>query len=375
MARFVRRQERKVILMNLRLMAFLLALVITASPAQDASPAPRNIIVMIGDGMGVSQVTAGRTAKGRLALERFRHLGLLLTHASGDDYVTDSAAGATALATGVATRNGMIGMGPDSLPRTTVLEQAKAVGKKTGVVTVCSITHATPASFLAHVPSRTLEREIAYQIARSDVDLALGSGWGWFLPKEMGGRRTDGLNLLEYMERRGFRIILTEAEFREAESRRSSKIVGLFAENHVGRAQERRPSLSELTEFAIRSLERGEKGFVLMVEGSQIDWASHDNMSDQTAVEMADFDDAVRVAVEYAEKHPTTLVIVTADHETGGYALLDGSLRQKTIEGGFVTKHHTAAMVPLFAMGPGAERFTGIRVNSEVGTLLLEFVR
>lgn len=361
--------------MTLRSTTFLLVLLVTASSAQEVSAPPRNIILMIGDGMGVSQVTAGRTTKGHLALERFRHLGLLLTHAYGDEYVTDSAAGATALATGAATRNGMIGMGPDSLPRTTILERGRALGKKTGVVSVCSITHATPASFLAHVPSRAMEREIAFQIAQADADVLLGSGWGWFLPKEKGGRRTDGLDLLERMKERGFRIVLTEAALREAGGGGISKIAGFFAENHVGRAQDRRPSLADLTEFALRTLAQGERGFVLMVEGSQIDWASHDNNSDQTAIEMADFDDAVSVAVGFAEKNPATLVIVTADHETGGYALLDGSLREKAVQGGFITKHHTAAMVPLFAMGPGAEKLTGIRPQSEVGALLIDLVR
>ena len=334
---------------------------------------PLNIIMMIGDGMGVAQVTAGRTKKGRLELEKFRHVGLLLTNAYGPDYIEDSAAGATALSTGVATRNGMIGMGPDSLALETVLERAQKLGKKTGIVVSCSITHATPASYVAHVPSRSMHLEIALQIANAESDLYLGSGWGWFLPKELGGRRTDGRDLLAAMRKRGYTVVLSDSAFRASKPSKNSKIIGLFAEDHVGTAQIRKPGLAELTSHALATLS-GESGFFLLVEGSQIDWAGHDNKSDQIMEEMADFDDAIGMVLNFAKKNPETLVIVTADHETGGYAIIDGSSGEKTVRGGFVTEHHTGAMVPLFAMGPGAEQFTGIRPNSDVGMILLKML-
>jgi alkaline phosphatase len=335
---------------------------------------PRNIVVMIGDGMGVAQVTAGHTRKGQLELQKFQHLGLLLTHAYGADYITDSAAGATALSTGVATLNGMIGMGPDSLRRETVLERAKTKGKKTGLVTVCSITHATPASYVAHVLSRNMQLEIALQIAdERKADLYLGSGWGWFLPKERGGKRTDGRDLLTEMQKGGFAVVLTDSAFQIPQNRKSSKLIGLFAEDHVGNAQTRTPKLAEMTSYALEALS-GKSGFFLLVEGSQIDWAGHDNQSDQIMAEMADFDDAIGVVLRYAERNPETLIIVTADHETGGYAIVGGSAKERTIQGGFLTDHHTGAMVPLFAMGPGAEKFAGIRPNGDVGSILLKMI-
>ena len=335
---------------------------------------PRNIVMMIGDGMGVAHVTAGRTKKGRLELQGFRHLGLLLTHAYGSDYITDSAAAATALSTGVATRNGMIGMGPDSLVRETVLERAQKTGKKTGIVASCSITHPTPASYLAHVPSRNMHLEIALQIAgAAKADLYLGSGWGWFLPIASGGRRTDGRNLLSEMRMSGFTVVLSDSAFRVAENRKARKLIGLFAEEHVGNAQTRTPRLSELTAHALNSLS-GKEGFFLLVEGSQIDWAGHDNQSDQIIAEMVDFDDAIGEVVRFAEKNPETLIIVTADHETGGYAILGGSSGDHTVQGGFVTDDHTGTMVPIFAMGPAAEKFTGIRPNVDVGTILLKML-
>lgn len=339
--------------------------------AQEARP--RNIVIMVGDGMGIAQVTAGRTLKGRLELEQFRHIGLLLTHAYGSDYITDSAAGATALSTGVSTRNGMIGMGPDSVARETVLERATKKGMKTGIVTSCSINHATPASFVAHVPSRQMYLEIALQIADAKTDLFLGSGWGWFLPKEKGGRRTDGRDLLAEMQAKGFTVVLSDSAFRGHQRSKNTKMIGLFAENHVGPAQTRLPRLPELTAHALSSLS-GTSGFFLLVEGSQIDWAGHDKKSAQIMIEMSDFDDAIGEVVRFAARNPETLVIVTADHETGGYAIIDGSAREKTVEGGFVTDHHTGAMVPLFAMGPGADQFTGIRPNSDVGKILLKML-
>lgn len=349
----------------------LMASILIVSPGFSQSrPVPTNIILLIGDGMGVSQVTAGRTYKGSLELDNFRHLGLVVTHAYGKDYVTDSAAGATALATGVTTYNGAIGVGPDSSQVETILERAMKKGKKTGLVAVCSITHATPASFAAHVYSRTQQIEIAEQLASCGADVLLGSGWGWFVPTAQGGRREDGRDLISDLKKSGYAVATRDEDFGILNAS-GRKILGLFAENHVGPAQERPVSLREMTETALASLSKSEKGFFLMVEGSQIDWASHDNNSDQVMIEMADFDDAVGAVRRFAERNPETLVVVTADHETGGYGLVGGSQEEKSVRGKFLTDSHTAAMVPLFAMGPGAERLTGIQSNADVGKKLL----
>ena len=351
-----------------------LVLLLNLSLVLAQSGTPRNVILMIGDGMGVAQVTAGRTQKGSLELEKFTSGGFSLTHAAGDDYITDSAAGATAYASGVKTLNGMLGVKPDKTRVTTVAELASTLGKRTGIVAACSITHATPAAFLVHVESRGSQFEIAEQIAASDVDVLLGGGWGWFLPNDGGGRRTDGKNLVSAMQSRGFAYISTPQEFDQLDMARTDKIVGLFADNHVGPAPERDPSLPEMTSAALSILSRSKKGFFLMVEASQIDWASHENKSDETVVEMADFDDAIGVARRFAEKDGSTLVVVTADHETGGYAITGGSLMDSTVTGKFVTGGHSATMVPLFAFGPGAGRFSGILENDEIGRRLMAIV-
>lgn len=336
---------------------------------------PKNIIVMIGDGMGISQVTAGRTYKGSLALDKFRTIGLLLTHAYGKDYITDSGAAATALASGVKTYNGAIGVGPDKKRVETALERAEQVGKKTGIVVSCSITHATPACFVTHVPTRTMQLEIAEQMSGADVDIYLGSGWGWFLPKAKGGRRTDEKDLVSRMQERGYVYVSSDSGFQSLNLTTSEKILGLFAENHVSEAQNRRPSLAEMTAKAISFLSGSGDGFFLMVEGSQIDWAGHDNKSDQIALEMVDFDDAIGEALRFAQENQETLIIVTADHETGGYSLVGGSLEKRQIDGKFIHGSHTGVMVPLFGIGPSAERFAGIQENSNVGKILLDLLK
>ena len=219
-----------------------------------------------------------------------------------------------------------------------------------------------------------MQLEIAEQIADGENDLYLGSGWGWFLPSDLGGRRKDGKNLIQAMVSRGYTYVATDSAYRAINVRDVKKLLGLFAENHVGNAQTRNPSLREMTKKALDFLSTSKKGFFLMVEGSQIDWAAHDNKSDQLMIEMADFDDAIGEVARFAKKDSETLVIVTADHETGGYALNGGTLAEHKVDGAFTTKHHTATMVPLFAMGRGAERFTGIHDNTTVGKILMEFL-
>ncbi len=336
---------------------------------------PKNIILMIGDGMGLSQISAGKTYKGQLNLEKMKVVGLLTTN-SCDDYVTDSAAGATAMSTGYKTKNGSIGIDCNGEKKETVLEYASKIGKSIGIVVVCAITHATPAAFVAHVPNRNMQIQIAEQIAKeSNADIYLGTGWGWFIPKSEGGRREDGQNLIEVMKRRGYLYISNPDEFYNLDIGKVNKLVGLFAENHPPYAPGREPTLAEMTRKAIEFLSRDKDGFFLMIEGSQIDWAGHENNSEQILKEMADFDDAIGVALSFAQRDGNTLVIVTADHETGGYALVGGSVDERKVEGKFITKEHTGVMVPVFAFGPGAGAFAGFGDNTLIGRKIFEYLK
>ncbi|KAA3609311.1 MAG: alkaline phosphatase [Calditrichaeota bacterium] len=329
---------------------------------------PKNIILFIGDGMGPTQITAARTVKGELALEKFNVSGYVLTH-STNKYITDSAAGATAFATGYKTYNGAISVHPETKkPLKTILEFAEEKGKSSGLIATSSVTHATPACFAAHVTSRSKQQDIAAQIAVSGVDVLIGGGLGYFLPRDKkGSKRSDKKDLLDKMQ--GYEFANSYAEFRKVAT--PEKLVALLETGHLHKAKDRKISLGMMTMKALNILSQNENGFFLMVEGSQIDWAGHDNKKKYLMTEMVDFDDAIGIAQKFAANNEETLVLVTADHETGGLALLGGSLAEKKVNLKFIDGHHTGVMVPVFAFGPGAEAFGGIQENHEIGKKMI----
>jgi len=325
---------------------------------------PKNIILFIGDGMGLPQVTAGKVAKGSLEMERCPVTGFVTTW-SASSLVTDSAAAATVLSTGVKTSNGMLGVSPNDHPLQNVIEVAEKRGKSTGVAVVCSLTHATPAGFIVHVPSRKMDPEIAQQIAASDVDVLFGGGLDYFNP-------TNNPCLPEL--RKKMPVALTAEEFRNLGT--PKKAAAILYPVHPPYAAERSVSLKELTQKAIEILAQDKDGFFLMVEGSQIDWAGHKNDGTNVVSEVVDFDDAVGAGLDFAEKNGETLVIITADHETGGFALLDGSVENKAVDKtGFVHGGHTASMVPVFAFGPGSSAFSGIYDNTDIGKTMIRLIQ
>jgi alkaline phosphatase len=332
---------------------------------------PHNVILMIGDGMGVAHVTAARIAAGHLEMERLP-VGGLETTWSASDLVTDSAASGTAYATGQKTLNGAVSVSPSGEPLKTVLEYAEDRGMATGLVVTCSITHATPAVFVAHVAGREDDLEIARQITGSGVEVLFGGGRSFFLPRADGGARDDGVNLLDVL-RGKMPVALSAEEFRKLGD--TDRAAALYADEQPPSVRERDPNLAELTGKALDILSRDEDGFFVMIEGSQIDWAAHENDHEWLVDEALDFDRAVGVVMDFAERDGRTLVVVTADHETGGYALLDGSLERRTVTvPHFACDHHTASMTPLLAYGPGSAAFGGIGDNAAVGRRLIEIV-
>lgn len=360
------------------------ACVLLAAVACPAS-VPKNIIFFIGDGMGLTCITAGKIAKGSLSLEKFPYTGLVTTFAAKDMLITDSAASATALATGTKTMNAIVSLklqiGDNNAdPRVdtleTVLEIAEQKGLATGLVATSSITHATPACFAAHVVSRGLEPEIARQLADKSIEVLLGGGRKFFLPQsEAGSGRQDNLNVLDVFQSAGYAVLTSPEAFKKLNFQNVERVLGLFSDGGMANIPERSPTLPEMTQAALEILSRDADGFFLMVEGSQIDWKAHDNNAEGMINEMLEFDSAIEVGLEFAQRHPETLVLVTADHETGGAAIVGGSLAKKEVEVAFSTGGHTAAMVPVFAMGPGAENFTGVMDNTRIGARLIEFVK
>ncbi len=328
---------------------------------------PTSVIVMIADGAGTAYWTAARMMAGQLEVERFSVMGLVDTQSS-DSRVTDSAAGGTAFASGVRTYNGAIGVTPDTVPVPTILEMAQDQGKATGLVATARINHATPAAFAAHVAHRGMYSEIADQMLERSVTVMLGGGRGFF----DGTLRPDSQNVLAAVLDR-YTYVRTPAELRALDPDTVDMLLGLLAVNDLPNYRQRGIELEELTSTALRVLARDEDGFFLMVEGSQPDWRGHDNAAMADLVdEMLDFDRAVGAALDYQAEHPGTLVVVTADHETGGMALHPN--RAGELVTNFTTTGHSAEMVPLFAVGPGAERFGGIKDNYVVGRVLIDLL-
>lgn len=322
-------------------------------------PKPRNVILMIGDGMGLAHIQAAMTVKGdRLHVERCLSIGFIKTHSSSH-YVTDSAAGATAFSIGQKTYNGAIGIDSLGRPVPTILQIASQRGLSTGLVATSSITHATPAAFIAHQPSRRMEYEIATDFLKTNVDVFIGGGQKFFM------KRPDGLNLTDSLRKRGYQVALSREEM--IQSNPKAKLAALLYENAMPRySQGRGDLLVEASLKAIDVLRQNRKGFFLMIEGSQIDWGGHNNDINYIVEEMIDFDHAIGAVLDFASQDGNTLVIITADHETGGLTLTDGSWQNKHIDAFFVTKEHTGIMVPVFAFGPGAELFQGIYDNTDI---------
>lgn len=318
----------------------------------------KNIIFLIGDGMGTSQVYAGLVAnKGELYLKTMPYSGFNKTN-SVDNLITDSAAGATAFSIGEKTNNGAIGVDRNNVPKKTILEMAEEKGLGTGLVSSCAVTHATPASFIAHQQSRNLYEDIAADFLNVDVDLFIGGGRNQF------EKRADGRNLLLELEAKNYEVVTTMDSLKYV---KGDKVAGLIHPEHQEAYMKGRGEmLGDATDFAIKKLKTNKNGFFLMIEGSQIDWGGHDNNVPYIVTEMLDFDRTVGKALEFASKNKETLVVITADHETGGFSVNGGDLASGVVEGKFTTGGHSAVMVPVYSYGPKAELFSGIMENTDI---------
>ncbi|MCZ2473724.1 alkaline phosphatase [Aquirufa ecclesiirivi] len=338
--------------------SFLYLLAITAFGQNSTIKYPKNIIFLIGDGMGVSQIYAGLTAnKGHLALERIRHIGFHKNQAS-DNYVTDSAAGATAFSTGKKTYNGAIGVDATQTPQVTLLELAEKKGMATGLVSTADITDATPAAFIAHQIKRNMHDEIAKDFLKTDVDIVVGGGRKSF------DQRKDGQNLLDSLKSKKYQVVESLAEMN---AMKQGKFIYLYAPGDPIKMSEGRGDiLLDATNKSMELLSKNKKGFFVMIEGGQIDWGGHANDTNYAVSEMVDFNKSIEAALNFAEKDKETLVLITADHETGGMALLGGDMTTGEVKASFITKGHTGQMVPVFAYGPGSEAFQGIYQNTAI---------
>ena len=328
-----------------KLFALVVALVALLSgctapgPAAEAGRVPKNIIILYGDGAAVTQWELGRYTSHALRKQSFATtdvvfkqgaVGLMTVH-SADAFVTDSAAAAKAMSTGFKTNNGMTGVTPDGKPARTMMQAAKASGKRIGLVTTATVYDASPAAFSVHARSRRDTETIVDQYLALEPDVLLGGGRDYFLPKERkGGRRTDGKDMIAAFGAKGYQVVQDPEALRNA---RGPRLLGLFSDDdmdyEIDRDPKVEPSTAEMAAAALRVLSAGSpNGFVLFVENESIDTAGHRNDAAALMRDLWAFDDAVKVALEFQRRAPDdTLILVTGDHETGGlsvtYALRD----------------------------------------------------
>lgn len=324
---------------------------------------PKNVILLIGDGMGLPQITGAMYMNdNKTIFEQFKNIGFHKTQ-SADNLVTDSAAGATAFASGVKTYNGAVGVNAKKEPVPTLLELAEEKHMATGLVATSSITHATPGAFIGHVASRQDMDGIALGFIDSDIDIFIGGGMDYFAR-----RKADDRDLVAELKAKGYQIsnFFDDGDIGRLNIK-SGHNIGYFTANAEPLPySEGRDYLVPATKKALSFLDkRSENGFFIMIEGSQIDWGGHANDANYVVTELHEFEKVIAAALDYAAKDGNTLVIVTADHETGGFAVQPGS-KLNDIQVAFTTKSHTALMIPVFAMGPGAEAFRGIYENTAI---------
>lgn len=359
--------------------------------------APKHIVLIIGDGTGLAQWSAynakrtqgiNRMDSATVVFTDFPVIGFSLT-SSADAFITDSGAGATALATGKKANNYMIGMAADSTKPITISEIAHHMGKSTGIAVTCELTHATPASFFAHQPSRKLMNEIGADfitgmsphdladlqerngqtdvgsqfVKKGSIDVALGGGRKYFdtnALKNNGYAIGTGYNAMKQLQNQSRRVVFYDDQPFPPKAHEGRNKEGMY--------------LADASESVLKTMFLNPKGSFTMIEGSQVDWAGHENDSTYLMAEMEDFDVAIRRVVTMAKADKNTLVIITADHETGGLSLTDWDKARSQPAMHFSTGHHTGIPVPVFAYGPGAELFSGAYQNTAIFTKIQDLL-
>jgi len=313
-----------------------------------------NVILLIGDGMGLAQIYAGFTGnRGQLNLLQMRNIGFSKTYSS-DSYITDSAAGGTAMATGNKTNNRYIGVDNTGVRLNPIPDIIAPKGYKSALISAGDITDATPAAFYGHVPERALEDSIASHFLSSPVSIMIGGGAKHF------NQRKDGLNMPALLQEKGY---VFSNRLEDLDTLRASKYVVLDKRAELSMLGGRGNFLTHSLEKSIATLRQK---FFIMAEGAQIDYGGHVNNLPYVATEMMDFDEAIGAAMKFADEDGHTLVIVTADHETGGLSLLDGNISKGYVDGHFSSNDHSAVMVPVFAYGPHSLDFRGVYENTEI---------
>lgn len=318
----------------------------------------KNVILMIGDGMSLMHVYTAWTAnRGKLWLENAQATGLSKTWAV-KKLVTDSGSGGTSLATGVKTVYHAVGVDPEGKPLTSLVDVAKELGKDAGMAVTCRLWDATPCDFCCHNIDRDKEEELVGDYPTSGVDFVFGGGAQKFT------NRKDGRDIFKELQKKGYHVSRTLDDFFAYD--KNSRIFAMPYDKDTPLPDERGDLLARASMKGISLMNQNKNGFFMMIEGSQLDDYGHFNQLDLLMKETLDFDQTVGEVMKWAAKDGETLVVVTADHETGGLTLVNGNKDEGRVECCFSTKDHSGAMVPVYAFGPGAENFTGIFENTDV---------
>ena len=394
---------KRICLISITMLALLFATSCNNNVAE--KPQVKNVIYLIGDGMGFGSVSSLLLSEDSVTgFEQAPVIGLSET-CSANNYVTDSPAGGTALACGIRTKNGYLGVDPEGKPLTSILRKAQAMGKRSGIVVNTVLTEATPAAFYAGVTSRSMSFDIAKQFTESDVDVAIGAGLEPFI------KRPDSLDLTATLINKGYDVHL---DWKTVLNTTSKKFVGILPMGDVHRRNESGNTTAGAADgaevclaakLAASSEENGDttrlseptvylekatakalevlsndnrQGFFLMIESAIIDGYGHNNDSEGMIEEMKEFDNTLRQLVAYVNQHPETLLVVTADHETGGTGVSYKSYEVGSttpVQLSFSTKGHTGTVVPVFAYGAGAEAFAGIMKNTDLPKKMEELMK
>ena len=394
---------KRICLISITMLALLFATSCNNNVAE--KPQVKNVIYLIGDGMGFGAVSSLLLSEDSVTgFEQAPVIGLSET-CSANNYVTDSPAGGTALACGIRTKNGYLGVDPEGKPLTSILRKAQAMGKRSGIVVNTVLTEATPAAFYAGVTSRSMSFDIAKQFTESGVDVAIGAGLEPFI------KRPDSLDLTATLINKGYDVHL---DWKTVLGTTSKKFVGILPMGDVHRRNESGNTTAGAADgaevclaakLAASSEENGDttrlseptvylekatakalevlsndnrQGFFLMIESAIIDGYGHNNDSEGMIEEMKEFDNTLRQLVAYVNQHPETLLIVTADHETGGTGVSYKSYEVGSttpVQLSFSTKGHTGTVVPVFAYGAGAEAFAGIMKNTDLPKKMEELMK
>lgn len=337
------------------------------SVAQPKGKKVKNIIFMIGDGMGLEQLSTAWIVNNRHMniTDNFPYVGLQWTY-SASKLVTDSAAAGTALFTGSKTNNGMLAMSPDGQPLETLPEYARSKGWKTGMSVVCRICDATPAAYAAHHVNRDSLYSITSQMVDCGLDFISGGGLKWW------ENRPDGRDLTAEVEAKGYTFVKDIESLKAVEE---GPVIALTAYTELPPALDRGTEHQEAVLKALELLDDNKKGFFLMVEGSCIDDWCHANKVGFAVEEILDFDRTVGAVLEWAAKDGETLVIVTADHSTGAMTLLGGNVEGQSVAVNYANTGHNGVALPVYAWGPGAEKFVGIYENTELSQMIKEIIK